>query len=106
VRDIYRAGRQRTSDPRGVHLHTIYQRSKGSFIHLGIIQRSIQKVAYVQYFGAYIHVLLTEYNILFVSVLPVVTLKDKSIHLVVPQRTSANPSICPIQKINFTKMPL
>jgi hypothetical protein len=59
-RGIYRARKQRTSSPMGIHLRTIHQQSKGCFVHPGIIQQSIQKVAYVQYFGAYVcvHILI------------------------------------------------
>jgi hypothetical protein len=59
VKGIYRAGKQRTSIPRGVHPRTIHQWSKGYFVHPSIIQRLIQKVVYVRYFGAYVHVLFT-----------------------------------------------
>jgi hypothetical protein len=37
VRGIYRVKKQQMSDPRGVCLCTITQRSKGYFVHLGII---------------------------------------------------------------------
>jgi hypothetical protein len=93
---IYRAGKQRMLGPRGVHLYTIHQRSKGCIVHLGTIQRSIQKVAYVQYFEVYLHVLFIEYNILFVNIRPgvpscIFALKGKS--------------VCPVQKSNFPKIP-
>jgi hypothetical protein len=101
---IYKVEKQRMSGPRGIHPRTIHQQSKGYFIHLGIIQRLIQKVVYIWYLGAYVCVLFIEYGILFVSVHPVVTpctsalkdksirpptlayiaLKDKSVHSVVP----------------------
>jgi hypothetical protein len=70
VRGIYRTKKQRTSGPRGVRSLTITHRSKGCLICLGIIQQSIQKVAYVC-------VLFIEYDILSISV-----------HLVVLPRTS------------------
>jgi hypothetical protein len=81
---IYRARKQCMFGPRGIRLHTIHQRSKGCFVHPGTIQRLIQKVVYVQYFGVYLHVIFIEYNILFVSIHPVVpprtfALKDKSV---------------------------
>jgi hypothetical protein len=50
VRGIYKAKKQRKFDPKGVRPRTIHQRSKDYFIRPGIIQRLIQKVAYVPYF--------------------------------------------------------
>jgi hypothetical protein len=97
------------SGPRGVRPCIIHQRSKGCIVRLGIIQWSIQKVAYVRYFGAYVCVLFTKYDVLFVSVCPVVpsrmsALKDKivcppTLACVRTKRQgcmSANPSVRPV----------
>jgi hypothetical protein len=106
VNGIYRARRQCTSGAMGVCPCTIYQWSKGYFVRLGIIQRSIQNVAYVWYFGAYIPILFIEYNVLFVSIHPVAPPPPTYVCTKRQEHTSANPSIHVVQKSNFTKMPL
>jgi hypothetical protein len=124
---IYRARKQHTSGPRGVRSRTINQRSKGCFIRPGIIQQLIKKVVYIWYIRVYVYILFTEYDILFVSICPVVhqrtsTIKDKSVRLPIlvyvrtkkQEHMSGGPlayvhttdkSVRLVQKSNFFKMP-
>jgi hypothetical protein len=84
VMGIYRARKQWTSGPKGVRLRAIHQRSKGCFLRPCIIQRLIQKVAYI-------HLLFTEYGILSISVCPVV---PADVHTKIQERTSDGLSGC------------
>jgi hypothetical protein len=127
VMSIYRAKKQRTYGPKGVRVCTTDQQFKGCFVRPSIIQRSIQKVVDVWYFSAMVYSLsmdvwwfqristLKDKSVrLYYRKEHMFALKDKSVRSVVSayvhtkrqECTSTNPSVRPVQKFNFSKMPL